>query len=346
MFYADKFILRKPPTGGKATKWLSYEDSLQLVMVLPSKLAMQMREKFCRILVRYFASDKTIAVDLNANATSDEPMCKLAREHVAHEETLINSTHLEAEMVGVKRLREEYVEFRKEATVILESVPKLQQMVSLFDHLRKSASETNAIVLDTAKIRAEDSAQLYLDTKKQHDLLVENEATLGKVKVDTAVLVATEVKRMADEQTRFVDQEERSLNILKERNAQSQLVPEPLSQQVQVSQIAQSQTQNVKSILQLAIGMPEWVEIHVNTKGIILAKAGNAVLRASIPPCPNKVSETAPSGRLYDVYVYESIYFGQIVQIIRAAFAATQRGRNNGHILPGQANISAFFNGC
>lgn len=338
-------------------------------MWLPGENAKQQRSEMTTIIAQVLGGYQGMHAVIDSNASSMDPVNVLAREDLASDMNVQSEpvegqnvpvvADLDQQITGMKRFREELELVRETQKFVI------QGSYTLLNHAEATAQSARIYAEQTAKakedavkwfettaktleIQAGGREKLYSDTKKHNEMQVAEETTLAKVKVEALAFQANEVKRMADEKTRFVDQEERSLNILKERNAQSQLVPEPLSQQVQVSQISQSQSQthNVKSILQLAVGMPEWVEIHVNTKGIILAKAGNAVLRASIPPCPNKVSETAPSGRLYDVYVYESIYFGQIVQIIRAAFAATQRGRNNGHILPGQANISAFFNGC
>ena len=343
--------------------------SIKLLMWLPGENAKNNRGDMAAVIAQVFVGDQAVHAVVDSNAAMVDPIRVLAREDLASDmnvqrdavevQNLPTVADMDQQITGMKRFREELELVRESQKFVIQgSYTLLNHAEATAENARIYAEQTAKAKEDAVKwyettaktleIQAGGREKLYSDTQRQHEVDIRNATELSQIRVGAAKSLSDEEQKRADAMERLVDREERSLNILKERNAQTQLVPEPLSQQVQVSQISQSQSQthNVKSILQLAVGMPEWVEIHVNTKGIILAKAGNAVLRASIPPCPNKVSETAPSGRLYDVYVYESIYFGQIVQIIRAAFAATQRGRNNGHILPGQANISAFFNGC
>ena len=49
------------PSGTKTVKFVTYEDSLQLVMALGGKQANQMKTQFAKILTRLFAGDATVA---------------------------------------------------------------------------------------------------------------------------------------------------------------------------------------------------------------------------------------------------------------------------------------------
>ena len=49
------------PSGTKTVNFVTYEDSLQLVMALGGKQANLMKTQFAKILTRYFAGDATMA---------------------------------------------------------------------------------------------------------------------------------------------------------------------------------------------------------------------------------------------------------------------------------------------
>ena len=59
---------------------VTFQDALQLVMVLPGKIATQTRAQFAHILTRYMAGDQSMHDDINANAASDGAIPKMARE--------------------------------------------------------------------------------------------------------------------------------------------------------------------------------------------------------------------------------------------------------------------------
>jgi hypothetical protein len=52
-------------------------------MVIPGKLATEMRVKFANILKRYMAGDKTLVKEIEANAKSSHPIAQMARESLA-----------------------------------------------------------------------------------------------------------------------------------------------------------------------------------------------------------------------------------------------------------------------
>jgi len=69
--------------GNGHTKLISFNDATQLVMVLPGKLAKEVRKQFADVIHRYFAGDATLVPEIEANAQSAEPVAQLARETVA-----------------------------------------------------------------------------------------------------------------------------------------------------------------------------------------------------------------------------------------------------------------------
>jgi hypothetical protein len=86
IFPSLKFSERKFPGKGNAhTKLVSFDDAIELIMVLPGKVARETRMKFRDIIKRYLAGDDTLIADIEANAKSDSPIAQMARASLAAE---------------------------------------------------------------------------------------------------------------------------------------------------------------------------------------------------------------------------------------------------------------------
>jgi len=80
-FPSMKFIERKMPgKGNHRTKLLSFEDTIELIMVLPGKIAKEFRLKFVDIIKRYLAGDHSLIQEIQANSQSDAPIHQMARD--------------------------------------------------------------------------------------------------------------------------------------------------------------------------------------------------------------------------------------------------------------------------
>ena len=80
VFDSMKIIERNlPENGGKNTKLVLFDHSLELVMVLPGETAKNVRVQVCDLLKRFFAGDQTLHAQIDANATSTAPINVLAR---------------------------------------------------------------------------------------------------------------------------------------------------------------------------------------------------------------------------------------------------------------------------
>lgn len=96
-FPSNNFIEKQlSQHGGPKTKLVSFNDALQLIMVLPGKLAKETRQKFADILKRFMAGDQSMHDELDANAKSDSPIAQMARGSLQEDYAL-----------GFKRRREE-----------------------------------------------------------------------------------------------------------------------------------------------------------------------------------------------------------------------------------------------
>ena len=75
IFSSDK--MSEKNTGGSGnsrTKLVSFKHALELVMVLPGRIAKETRTKFAGIIQRYMAGDESLVREVQANAQSDAPI--------------------------------------------------------------------------------------------------------------------------------------------------------------------------------------------------------------------------------------------------------------------------------
>ena len=108
VYSKDKFIIRNTGgTGNAKTKLVTFGDALILIMVLPGKIAAQTRAQFAHILTRYMAGDQSMHDDINANAASDGPIPKMAREALK-EDGWAEKYKRKREELELRNLEEDY----------------------------------------------------------------------------------------------------------------------------------------------------------------------------------------------------------------------------------------------
>ena len=79
-FSSLNFSERKMPGKGNAnTKLVSFQNAIELAMVLPGKIARETRVNFSDIIKRYLAGDQSLVKEIQANAASDSPIAQMAR---------------------------------------------------------------------------------------------------------------------------------------------------------------------------------------------------------------------------------------------------------------------------
>lgn len=81
IFQSDKMSDRSLPGKGNGhTKLLTFENAIELVMVLPGQVAKETRTQFANIIRRYLAGDHSLISEIQANAQSASPVAQMARE--------------------------------------------------------------------------------------------------------------------------------------------------------------------------------------------------------------------------------------------------------------------------
>lgn len=58
---------------------MSFQHAIELIMVLPGKVAKEVRVQFADVIRRYMAGDESLIDEIEANAQSGSPMARMAR---------------------------------------------------------------------------------------------------------------------------------------------------------------------------------------------------------------------------------------------------------------------------
>ena len=187
IFHSDKFSERQLSNrGGRPTKLVSFKDAIELVMVLPGKVAKETRTNFQDIIRRYMAGDERMHAELDANAASSSPIAQMARASLAGEKV-----HVDAVEVGLKRRREELELQKLELEVKFK---RLEYYRDLEDDIKRISDPANyAGMEERARLMLKDRFmnQLLLDGQKQ--MQIANEADSNENKPISIASVATEL---------------------------------------------------------------------------------------------------------------------------------------------------------
>ena len=115
IFQSTKIVDRSlPGRGNGRTKLVTFQDALELIMVLPGKIAKESRVQFAEIIKRYLAGDESLVTEIRANAESDSVISKLARdsmevdtpERLAHKRKL-EQLDIEERMIAIEMKKTE-----------------------------------------------------------------------------------------------------------------------------------------------------------------------------------------------------------------------------------------------
>ena len=80
IFPAEKFTVRTlPGSGNKDLRLVSFQDAIELIMVLPGKTAKKTRGQFADVIRRHLAGDKSLITEALDNAQSAAPIAQMAR---------------------------------------------------------------------------------------------------------------------------------------------------------------------------------------------------------------------------------------------------------------------------
>ncbi len=106
---------------------MTFQDAIELIMVLPGKVAKETRAQFANIIRRYMAGDETLVDEIRSNAESHAPVAQLARESLDPQaeyqlgyKRKLEQLEIEERMVEIELKRAE-VQARHAATLATHS---------------------------------------------------------------------------------------------------------------------------------------------------------------------------------------------------------------------------------
>lgn len=160
LFDSKKFVERQlSDRGGPMTKLLSFDDAIQLVMVLPGETAKEVRVQFKDILRRYMAGDASMHAEIQANAQSNSPIAQMARE----------SLGIDEQLTGLKRRREELELLKLEEEIKGMAQSRLLCTTAELERIR-----------DPTRSNLDDRTRLMIQDALQNSILNSTHYGMGK----------------------------------------------------------------------------------------------------------------------------------------------------------------------
>lgn len=168
--------------GNGRTKLVSFKDAIELIMVLPGAVATEYRQKFSGVIQAYIAGDSKLVGQIEANALSNNPINRMARESMASESAQLPD---EAE-VGQKRLRD--------ATEVCNlSLATRNNFQAAVTAAREVAQLTDRVVqlTDQDCTRKEQHGEtMYKQLCREHDAKLQHERAMLDLARERAALAA------------------------------------------------------------------------------------------------------------------------------------------------------------
>jgi len=140
-------------SGNTRTKLVSFEHAIELVMVLPGKVAKETRVQFANIIRRYMAGDKELISEVISNANSNSPLAQMARASLGQEPVA-------EELVGFKRRREELELFKLEEEIRGMTQARIIAATAEIERIR-----------DPARSNLDDRTRLMIQDAMQNSIL-------------------------------------------------------------------------------------------------------------------------------------------------------------------------------
>jgi hypothetical protein len=132
VFHKEKISVKSLAGKGNGnTKLVTFQDAIELVMVLPGKVAKETRTRFAGIIQRYMAGDQSLIAEIQYNAESSAPIGKLTGgsqdEAYALEEERVAT--------ALKRKYDELEFNRVETNVQQQRTMGIQNLISVLDYI-------------------------------------------------------------------------------------------------------------------------------------------------------------------------------------------------------------------
>ena len=306
LFPKHNLIRKSMPGKGNGNALLvTFEHAIELMMVLPGKMAKEFRIKACDVLKRYIAGDASLHAEVEANAASSSHINVLAREAIAGEAAAklpVDSRDIERSITGVKRLRVEIDQ------------TDLKKITEIYELERRREEERRKTEEERRKTEEERRKTLALEIMFLDRRDAVGETFAGKARLEAASDARAETYKDAD-----LRRLEQRLTIEARFKAGEAAMSMDVDRAVP--------TGPAKTVQELARMMPDWEALGVDERVILVSTVGRAIARPphNIPFMPEKKDEASPAGSAFQVNQFEHPYHSQITLALQAQLAKMRR---------------------
>ena len=160
-----------PGRGQSAQPVVTFPGAIRLSMFLPGEHAKRHRSAMSKILARYFAGDKSLLAEIEANAVSTQPVAQMARESLGLSTSDEKALELRKRTLEVDNMELDIQKKRMSITLEIhkQKMDNIQQFQSLMTGLR------NDPVIDVrTRLKLEDMAKNDIMQPDHQRLALEN----------------------------------------------------------------------------------------------------------------------------------------------------------------------------
>ena len=278
----------------------------RLIGLLGGNIGAEYRRLAETTLTRLIAGDKSLGDEVEANAASDEPIQRLAREALSHDPESLESTAGAGKRVRdelengeslrlAKMTRTQFENALVAAQALADSQRKITEDVCRAEQAKQA---THASDLQTATAKAK--VELELIEKRA----LNGETPAAKAKVELELIEKRALLLAADREAELAFIER------KMRIETSTPPPTPPEGRAPVP----------KTVRQIACEEDYWAALSTHLREELLCKAGKDTRKEQITPLPDKVKEKNSHGIIFEVYAYDLIEHSAIRGVLRRAY--------------------------
>ena len=155
LFLGSKFILKN--TGGRGnskTKLVSFTNAIELIMVLPGRMAKDTRVKFADLIRRYLAGDSALVNELAENAASAHPINEMARQSLAQDKGNSLELKRKRDKLAIEELEVNLLEKRAkiEALTIANSAAVIANQAAVIANQTAVIANQAAVIANEAAV--------------------------------------------------------------------------------------------------------------------------------------------------------------------------------------------------
>jgi hypothetical protein len=285
----------------------------RLIGLLGGNIGAEYRSLAETTLTRLIAGDKSLGDEVEANAASDEPIQRLAREALSHDPESLESTAGAGKRVRdelenceslrlAKMTRTQFENALVAAHALADSQRKITEDVCRAEQAKQA---THASDLQTATAKAK----------------VELEAATAKAKVELELI------------------EKRALHLAAEREAELAFIERKMRIETSTPPPTppEGRAPMPKTVRQIACEEDYWAALSTHLREELLCKAGKDTRKEQITPLPDKVKEKNSHGIIFEVYAYDLIEHSAIRGVLRRAY--TDQTKKAPKPVPGRPSV-------